>query len=302
MRIAILSRDAALYSTRRLLAAGEARGHTMAVVNHLRCYMDITARSPQLLYQGRSLPPFDAVIPRIGPSHTRYGTAVVRQFEQMGVVTVNQAAAISKSRDKLHCLQILSQQSIDLPLTGFAHSTKDIDGLIELVGGAPLVIKVLEGSQGVGVVLAESHQSARSMIEAFGELKTDILVQEFIEESNGEDIRCFVVDGQVIAAMKRQGAPGEFRSNVHRGGQGYAVELSAAERQIAIHAAAAVGLQIAGVDILRANYGPLVIEINSSPGLEGIEAATGVDVAGHTVDFVVAAAKRCSLQNQGSHD
>ena len=263
----------------------------MAVVNHLRCYMDITARSPQLLYQGRPLPRFDAVIPRIGPSHTPYGTAIVRQFEQMGVFTANRAAAIGRSRNKLHCLQVLSQQDIDLPRTGFAHSPKDIDSLIELVGGAPLVIKVLEGSQGVGVVLAETDQSARSMIEAFGGLKANILVQEFIEESYGEDIRCFVIDGEVVAAVKRKGALGEFRSNVHRGGRSYAVDLSAAERDIASRAAEAVGLQIAGVDVLRASHGPLVIEVNSSPGLEGIESATGIDIAGQMVEFAIIAAK-----------
>lgn len=280
----------------------------MTMVNPLRCYMDITARDPQLLYQGRPLPPLDAVIPRIGPSHTHYGTAVVRQFEQMGVFTANRAAAILRSRNKLHCLQVLSQRGIDLPRTGFAHSTKDIDELIELVGGAPLVIKLLEGSQGVGVVLAETHQSAKSMIEAFGGLRANILVQEFIGESNGEDIRCFVIDGEVVAAMKRRGAPGEFRSNVHRGGKSSAVELSTAERRMAIRAAEAVGLHIAGVDILRANYGPLVIEINSSPGLEGIEAATGVDIAGQMVEFAIAAAKdktqekTCSLQNHTQLD
>jgi ribosomal protein S6--L-glutamate ligase len=287
MKIAVLSRDAALYSTRRLVSAGEGRGHTMAVIDPLRCYMDITARCPQMLYQGRPLPLLDAVIPRIGTTHTVYGTAVVRQFEQMGVFTLNTAEAISRSRDKLHCLQILSQKGIDLPLTGFAHSDKDIDSLIALVGGAPLIIKVLEGTQGVGVVLAETHQSAKSMIEAFRGLKTNILIQEFVEESNGEDIRCFVVNGEVVAAMKRQGAPGEFRSNMHRGGQSQAAILSLAERSIATRAAAAVGLQVAGVDILRADHGALVIEVNSSPGLEGIEAITGVDVAGRIIDFIV---------------
>ncbi|MGB3298030.1 MAG: 30S ribosomal protein S6--L-glutamate ligase [Phormidesmis sp.] len=290
MKIAVLSRDATLYSTRRLVAAGEAQGHTMAVIDHLRCYMDVTARSPQMLYQGRSLPPLEAVIPRIGTAHTRYGTAVVRQFEQMGVLTVNSSEAILRSRDKLHCLQVLSQKGISLPLTGFAHSNRDINSLIELVGGAPLVIKVLEGTQGVGVVLAETHQSAKSMIEAFRSLKTDILVQEFVEEANGEDIRCFVVNGQVVAAMKRCGAPGEFRSNMHRGGKSQAAQLSLAECSLAIRAAAAVGLQVAGVDILRANHGPLVIEVNSSPGLEGIEAATGIDVAGQVIAFMAAIA------------
>ena len=297
MKIAVLSRDASLYSTRSLIAAGETRGHTMAVIDHLRCYMDITARSPQLLYQGRPLPQIDAVIPRIGTAHTRYGTAVVRQFEQMGVFTANSSEAILRSRDKLHCLQMLSQKGIDLPLTGFAHSNRDIDSLIELVGGAPLVIKVLEGTQGVGVVLAETRQSAKSMIEAFRGLKTDILVQEFVEESNGEDIRCFVVNGEVVAAMKRQGAPGEFRSNMHRGGQSQVAQLSSAECSLATRAAAAVGLKVAGVDILRADHGALVIEVNSSPGLEGIEAATGIDVAGQVVDFITAVVgnKLCRL-------
>lgn len=286
MKIAVLSRDAALYSTRRLVAAGEARGHTMAVINHLRCYMDITARCPQLLYQGRPLPLLDAVIPRIGTPYTRYGTAVVRQFEQMGVFVTNSSEAISRSRDKLHCLQILSQQGIALPLTGFAHANKDIDSLIELVGGAPLVIKVLEGTQGVGVVLAETHQSAKSMIEAFQGMKTNILVQEFVEEANGEDIRCFVVNGEVVAAMKRRGAPGEFRSNMHRGGQSQVTQISSDECRIATRAAAAVGLNIAGVDILRSDHGALVIEVNSSPGLEGIEGTTAVDVSGRIMDFV----------------
>ncbi|MFK8185070.1 MAG: 30S ribosomal protein S6--L-glutamate ligase [Phormidesmis sp.] len=289
MKIAVLSRDASLYSTRRLLAAGEGRGHTMSVVSPLRCYTDITARDPQILYQGRPLPRQDAVIPRIGHSHTDYGTAVIRQFEQMGTFVVNSADAIVRSRNKLQCLQILSKRGIALPRTGFAHSNKDINNLIELVGGAPLVIKVLEGAQGVGVVLAETHESARSMLEAFRGLKTRILVQEFVEEANGEDIRCLVVNGAAIAAMKRKGAPGEFRANLHRGGCCQAAALTLAERQIAVKAAAAVGLQVAGVDILRSHHGPLVIEVNSSPGLEGIESSTQVDIAGHIIDFVATA-------------
>ena len=286
MKIAVLSRDASLYSTRRLLAAGEAQGHTLSVVSPLRCYMDITARGPQILYKGGPLPRQDAVIPRIGYSHTRYGTAVVRQFEQMETFVANSADSIERSRDKLQCLQILSKKGIALPLTGFAHSHKDIDSLIELVGGAPLVIKVLEGAHGVGIVLAETHQSARSMIEALRGLKARILVQEFIEEASGEDIRCFVIDGEVVAAMKRKGAPGEFRANLHRGGNSQRAILTIAERQIAVRAANAVGLQIAGVDILRSSHGPLVIEVNSSPGLEGIEAASAVDVAARIIEFV----------------
>lgn len=261
----------------------------MSVVSPLRCYTDITARDPQILYQGRPLPRQDAVIPRIGHSHTDYGTAVIRQFEQMGTFVVNSADAIVRSRNKLQCLQILSKRGIALPRTGFAHSNKDINNLIELVGGAPLVIKVLEGAQGVGVVLAETHESARSMLEAFRGLKTRILVQEFVEEANGEDIRCLVVNGAAIAAMKRKGAPGEFRANLHRGGCCQAAALTLAERQIAVKAAAAVGLQVAGVDILRSHHGPLVIEVNSSPGLEGIESSTQVDIAGHIIDFVATA-------------
>ncbi|MEM6451299.1 MAG: 30S ribosomal protein S6--L-glutamate ligase [Cyanobacteria bacterium P01_D01_bin.105] len=290
MKIAVLSRDASLYSTRRLLAAGEAQGHTMSVVSPLRCYMDITARDPQILYQGRPLPRQDAIIPRIGHSQTHYGAAVVRQFEQMGTFVVNSAEAIVRSRNKLECLQVLSKRGIALPRTGFAHANKDIDSLIELVGGAPLVIKVLEGAHGVGVVLADTHESARSIIEAFYGLKARILVQEFVEEASGEDIRCLVVHGEVIAAMKRKGAPGEFRANLHRGGGSQSTTLSPSERQIAIKAAAAVGLQVAGVDILRSNHGPLVIEINSSPGLEGIETATDVDVAERIIAFVTTAA------------
>ena len=290
MKIAVLSRDASLYSTRRLLSAGEAAGHIMSVVSPLRCYMDITARDPQILYQGGPLPRQDAVIPRIGHSHTHYGTAVIRQFEQMGTFATNSADSIVRSRNKLQCLQALSSKGVALPRTGFAHSNQDIDSLIELVGGAPLVIKILEGAQGIGVVLAETNQSAKSMIEAFRQLKARILVQEYIEEASGEDLRCFVIDGEVVAAMVRKGTPGEFRANLHRGGYAQAAKLTLTERQIAVAAAAAVGLHVAGVDILRSSHGPLVIEVNSSPGLEGIESATNADVARKIIDFTIESA------------
>jgi len=286
MKIAILSQDASLYSTRRLKEAGEARGHEMRVINYLRCYMNITSHKPKVVYQGQVLEELDAVIPRIGASKTFYGTAVVRQFEVMDVFTANESQAISRSRDKLRCLQILSREGVGLPVTGFAHSTQDIDGLIEIVGGAPLVIKLLEGTQGIGVVLAETHQAAKSVIEAFRGLDANILVQEFIKEAGGMDIRCFVIDNKVVASMKRQGAPGEFRSNLHRGGNAEKIKLTPEERSTAVRAAKAMGLRVAGVDLLRSNHGPVVMEVNSSPGLEGIENATGVDVAGKIIEFL----------------
>ncbi|UJB72256.1 30S ribosomal protein S6--L-glutamate ligase (plasmid) [Acaryochloris sp. 'Moss Beach'] len=286
MKIAILSQQQSLYSTRRLLEAGEERGHEIHVINYLRCYMNITAHKPKVLYQGDSLEGYDAIIPRIGASKTFYGTAVVRQFEVMGVFSANESQAISRSRDKLRCLQILSQKGIGLPVTGFANSSKDIDGLIESVGGAPLVIKLLEGTQGIGVVLTETHQAAKSVIEAFRGLDANILVQEFIKEAGGMDIRCFVVGDRIIAAMKRQGAPGEFRSNIHRGGSATQIKLTPEERSTAIRASKAMGLRVAGVDLLRSNHGPVIMEVNSSPGLEGIETATEIDVAGKVIEFL----------------
>jgi ribosomal protein S6--L-glutamate ligase len=286
MKIAILSQDASLYSTRRLKEAGEQRGHEMRVINYLRCYMNITSHKPAVIYNGKPLENFDAIIPRIAASRTFYGTAVVRQFEVMGVFTANESQAISRSRDKLRCLQILARDGIGLPVTGFAHATQDIDGLIETVGGAPLVIKLLEGTQGIGVVLAETHQAAKSVIEAFRGLEANILVQEYIKEAKGADLRCFVVGNKVIAAMKRQGAQGEFRSNLHRGGTAEKIKLTPEERSTAIRSAKAMGLRIAGVDLLRSNHGPVVMEVNSSPGLEGIEKATNVDVATKIIDFV----------------
>ncbi len=286
MKIAILSRNGGLYSTKRLKEAGEERGHEMKVIDHLRCYMNITSHRPSMMYQGKLLEDFDAVIPRIGASQTFYGTAVVRQFEMMGVFTTNESQSISRSRDKLRCLQILAKEGIGLPVTGFAHSTQDIEGVINIVGGAPLVIKLLEGTQGIGVVLAETYQAAKSVIEAFRGLDANILVQEFIKEAEGADIRCFVINDKVVAAMKRQGAPGEFRSNLHRGGKAETIKLTPEERSTAIRAAKAMGLKVAGVDILRSNHGPVVMEVNSSPGLEGIEEATGVNIAGKIIEYI----------------
>ncbi len=286
MKIAVLSRKASLYSTRRLREAGEARGHEMMVVDTLRCYMDITSHKPKVMYQGKPLEGIDAVIPRIGASYTFYGTAVVRQFEMMGVYSVNESQAISRSRDKLRSLQLLAREGIGLPVTGFARSTKDVDGVIELVGGAPLVVKLLEGTQGIGVVLAETDKAAQSVIEAFRGLDANILVQEFIKEAGGADIRALVVGEVVVAAMMRQAQAGEFRSNIHRGGTAMKVKLTPEERSTAVRSAKKMGLRVAGVDLLRSNHGPVVMEVNSSPGLEGIESATGVDVAARIIQYI----------------
>lgn len=286
MKIAILSRKPSLYSTRRLREAGEKRGHEVRVIDYLRCYMNITSRKPMVMYQTEALTGFDAIIPRIGASNTFYGAAVVRQFEMMEVFPANESQAITRSRDKLRCLQLLARKGIGLPVTGFAHSTKDVEGLIKTVGGAPLVVKLLEGTQGIGVVLAETQKAAESVIEAFRGLEANILVQEYIKEAGGSDIRCFVVGGKVIAAMKRQAPPGEFRSNLHRGGKAEKVRLSPEERSTATRAAKSMGLNIAGVDILRSNHGPVVMEVNSSPGLEGIEPASKVDVAAAIITFL----------------
>lgn len=286
MKIAILSRNTSLYSTRRLKEAGEQRGHQMKVVDYLRCYMDITAHKPKVLYQGHPLEGFDAIIPRIGAAQTFYGTAVVRQFEMMNVFSTNESQAITRSRDKLRCLQLLARKGIGLPVTGFANSTKDIDGLMNIVGGAPLVVKLLEGTQGLGVILAETEKAGQAVIEAFRGLNANILVQEYLAEAHGSDIRCLVVGGRVVAAMKRQAAAGEFRSNLHRGGKAEKIKLAPEERSTASRAAKAMGLNVAGVDIIRSNHGPVVIEVNSSPGLEGIEKATEVDVAGKIIEFL----------------
>jgi ribosomal protein S6--L-glutamate ligase len=285
MRIAILSRNPRLYSTRRLVEAAAVRGHQVEVIDFLHCYMDITSKKPQIFYRGEALHGFDAVVPRIGASVTFYGAAVVRQFEMMGVFSVNESVAITRSRDKLRCLQLLARKGIGLPTTGFAHASSDVQELIRKVGGAPVVIKLLEGTQGIGVVLAETATAAESVIEAFMGLKADILVQEFIREAQGSDIRCFVVGGKVIAAMRRQARGDDFRSNLHRGGTAELVKITAEERDTAVRAAKIIGLNVCGVDLLRSNRGPLVIEVNSSPGLEGIEGATGKDVASMIVEF-----------------
>ena len=299
MKIAILSRNSKLYSTRRLVEACEQRGHEVHVIDTLRCYMNITSDRPELHYKGEDLVGFDAVIPRIGASITFYGTAVLRQFEMMGVFPVSESVAISRSRDKLRSLQLLSRDGIGLPKTGFANSPDDVQDLIKMVGGAPLVIKLLEGTQGIGVVLAETKKAAESVIEAFMGLKANILVQEFIQEAGGADIRCFVIDGKVVAAMMRQAPEGEFRSNLHRGGKATLVKLTPKERATAVRAAKVMGLNVAGVDILRSERGPLVMEVNSSPGLEGIETATGRDVAGMIVEFIEKNAKPHKTKTRG---
>ncbi|WP_188152196.1 30S ribosomal protein S6--L-glutamate ligase [Teredinibacter waterburyi] len=299
MKIAILSRNENLYSTRRLKEAGEARGHEVDVIDTLHCYMDITSSNPTVRYYGEELPAYDAVIPRIGASVTFYGTAVVRQFEMMGTFCVNESVAISRSRDKLRSLQLLSRKGVGLPRTGFANRPDKIKDLIKNVGGAPLVVKLLEGTQGIGVVLADTNKVAESVIEAFMGLKANILVQEFIKEAGGADIRCFVVGSRVVAAMKRQGAEGDFRSNLHRGGSAEVIRLSKEERATAVNAAKIMGLNVCGVDILQSNNGPVVMEVNSSPGLEGIETATDKDVAGLIFEFIEKSAKPNNNKTRG---
>ncbi|HLS05789.1 MAG TPA: 30S ribosomal protein S6--L-glutamate ligase [Wenzhouxiangella sp.] len=299
MRIAILSRGPNLYSTRRLVEAAEERGHDVRVVDTLRCYMNIATHRPTIHYRGDLLEPFDAVIPRIGTSITFYGTAVLRQFEMMGTFPLNESVAVTRSRDKLRSLQLLARKGIGLPVTGFAHATKDISDLIRMVGGAPLVVKLLEGTQGIGVVLCETRTAAESVLEAFMGLNVSIMVQEYIGETGGADIRCFVIGGRVVAAIKRQAAPGEFRSNLHRGGTAKLVRITPEERSTAVRAARIMGLNVAGVDLLRSNHGPLVMEVNSSPGLEGIEAATGKDVAGMIIDFLGKNARKNKTRTRG---
>lgn len=296
MKLAVLSREPSNYSSQRLVAAGEARGHEIRVIDTLRCYMNIASHRPSIHYKGEALEHVDAIIPRIGSSVTFYGTAVVRQFEMMGTKTLNSSLSISRSRDKLRSMQMLARKGIGLPVTGFAHSPDEIPDLIQMVGGAPLVVKLLEGTQGIGVVLCETRKAAESVIEAFLGLKTDILVQEYIKEAGGADIRCFVIGDKVVSSIKRQAAPGEFRSNLHRGGSAEVVKITPEERKTAVRAARVMGLEVAGVDILRSNHGPVVMEVNSSPGLEGIENATGKDIATliirHIEDSIVDKPKR----------
>lgn len=285
MRIGILSQKTESYSTLRLKQAAEERGHSVRVVDYSRCYMKISSRMPEVYLGGESLS-FDAIIPRIGASLTFYGTAVVRQFELMGIFSANKAQSIARSRDKLRALQLLAREGVGMPITGIARTPGDIEGLIKLVGGAPLIVKLVEGTQGVGVVLAETDKAAESVIAAFQQLDANILVQEFIAEAGGTDVRAFVVDGKVVASMMRQGPEGEFRSNLHRGGTATKVKLTPEERSVAVRSAKLLGLRVAGVDILRSNHGPLVMEVNSSPGLEGIEKATNKDVAGFIIEYL----------------
>ncbi len=287
MKIAILSRKENLYSTHRLIEAAHARGHEADVIDTMRCYMNITSSQPTIHYKGNELSVYDAVIPRIGASVTFYGAAVVRQLEMMGVFCVNDSVAITRGRDKLRSLQLLSKKGIGLPITGFAHALDEIQDLIKMVGGPPLVIKFLEGTQGIGVVLVETSKAARSVLEAFLGLKVNIMVQEYIKEAGGADIRCFVVGGEVVAAMKRQSkSPEEFRSNLHRGGIATPADITDEEKNMAVRAAHIIGLNVAGVDIVRSNRGPLIMEVNASPGLEGIEKTTGIDVASKIIKLI----------------
>lgn len=286
MRIAILSRNTNLYSTNRILKAGEQRGHEMIVIDHQKCVLVIESSKPKIIYKGEELKNIDAIIPRIGASVTFYGAAVVRQFEQMHVFSTVESQALVRSRDKLRSLQLMAKAGIGMPKTAFASNPKDIDNIIKQVGGAPVVIKLLEGTQGIGVILAETHNSAKSVIEAFLGVAVNILVQEFIKEAKGADVRVFIVDGQIVGAMRRQGAEGDFRSNLHRGGKAALIQLSAEEKATAIKAVKKLGLAIGGVDMLQGTSGPLVMEVNSSPGLEGIEAATGEDIAGKIIEYV----------------
>ncbi len=299
MKIGILSRNRKLYSTTRLVQAAQKRGHQVRVINHLRCYMNIASFKPSIQYDGKQLEGFDAIIPRIGASVTFYGTAVVRQFEMMGTFSLNESVAISRSRDKLRSLQLLSRKGIGLPVTGFAHSPDDTEDLLNLVGGAPVVVKLLEGTQGKGVVLAETRNAAESVVEAFRGLNANFLVQEFVKEARGSDIRCFVIGEKVVASMMRQAEEGEFRSNLHRGGTAKLIKISPEERSTAVRSAKIMGLNVAGVDILRSNHGPVVVEVNSSPGLEGIEAATGKDVAGMIIDYIERHAKSGKTKTKG---
>jgi ribosomal protein S6--L-glutamate ligase len=296
MNLIILSRNPALYSTNALVQAAEARGHKVRVVDYLRCYMNITSSKPRIYLEGEELHA-DAIIPRIAVQHTAYGNAVVRQFEMMGVFTLNDSVAISRSRDKLRSLQLLAKKGIGLPVTGFAHSIDATNELISMCGGAPLVVKLLQGTQGMGVVLAETKKAAESVIEAFKEVRADILVQEYIAESKGADIRCIVLGKKVVASMIRQGIDGEFRSNLHRGGQAKKVKISAEERKTAIRSAKIMGLHLAGVDLLRSARGPLVMEVNSSPGLEGIEKSTNKNVADAIIEFLETSLKDKKTQS-----
>lgn len=291
MKIAILSRNENLYSTKRLVEAASIRGHDIEVVDYIRCYMNITSKNPSIDYKGEKVTPFDAIIPRIGAKRTFYGAAIVRQFETCGTYSLNSSLAINRSRDKLRSQQLLARKGVDMPITGFANRPDDVDDLIKLVGGPPLVIKLIEGAQGVGVVLAETKKAAESVIQTLMGLNTNIIVQEFIKESSGIDIRCLVVGDKVIAAMQRKASAGEFRANIHQGGSAKEIKITKKVREIAVKASKIMGLNMAGVDLLMSDRGPLVLEINSSPGLEGIEKATGRDIAGLIIEHIERHAK-----------
>ena len=300
MKIAMLARNAELYSHRRLVEAAETRGHQLDILNTLRCTVHIASHRPQVFYNGEPAIGYDAVIPRIGASITQYGLAILRQFEMRGCWPLNESVAIGRSRDKLRSMQILAKHGLGLPLTAFAHDPKQTSEIIKAVNGPPVVIKLLEGTQGIGVVLAETEASAKSVIEAFRGANVNILVQEFIKEAGGTDIRAFVIGGKVVAAMKRTGAPDDFRSNLHRGGSAQLIKITPEERSTAVRAAKRMGLNVCGVDMLRSNHGPVIMEVNSSPGLEGIEQATGKDVAGMVIDFIANNAKVGKTKTKGA--
>jgi ribosomal protein S6--L-glutamate ligase len=299
MKIAMLARNANLYSHRRLKEAAEARGHTLEILNTLRCTVHIASHRPQVFYNSEPIAAYDAVIPRIGASITNYGLAILRQFEMAGVWSLNESVAIGRSRDKLRSLQIFAKHGLGLPLTAYANDPKQAEEIIRAVKGPPVVIKLLEGTQGIGVVLAETISSAKSVIEAFRGANVNILVQEFIKEAGGTDIRALVVGGKVVAAMKRTGAADEFRSNLHRGGSAQVIKITPEERSTAVRAAKRMGLNVCGVDMLRSNHGPVIMEVNSSPGLEGIETATGKDIAGQIIDFIATNAKNGQTGTKG---
>jgi len=299
MKILMLARNANLYSHKRMKEAAEARGHTLDIVDTLRCYMNIATHRPSVYYNGEKLEGYDAVIPRIGASITFYGLAVLRQFEMMGVYPLNESVAIGRSRDKLRSMQLLAREGVGLPVTTFAHDPKQTTEVMKLAGGAPVVIKLLEGTQGIGVVLADTDRSAKSVVEAFRGAGVNIMVQEFIKEASGADIRALIVGEKVVAAMKRQGAEGEFRSNLHRGGSANTIKITPEERSTAIRSAKRMGLNVAGVDMLRSNHGPVVMEVNSSPGLEGVETATGIDVAGKIIELLEKQAVKGKTKTKG---
>jgi len=299
MRIALLARNPELYSHKRLMEAAESRGHEIEWINTLQVYLRLGRTKAEMRYRGHEMPHFDAVVPRIGASVTFFGTAVLRQFEVMGVYPLNESVSISRSRDKLRSLQLLSRKGIGIPVTGMAQGTRQTEDLIEMVGGPPLVIKLLEGTQGMGVVLADTMQAAKSMVNAFSGLDANILVQEFIGEAGNQDLRCLVIGDKVVAAMSRKGPEGDFRSNLHRGGSAARVRITPKERETAVKAAKAMGLNVCGVDMLRSERGPLVMEVNSSPGLEGIEKTTGLDVAGKIIEFIEKNAKPNKTRTKG---